>query len=122
MIDLSSLDLREPFRLLQTGSWLLAFICTLYLSGGKQWAASRFVLKMAVSGWASATFAMFILTVNLKADQLFPWGFTWWCAIAPLVMCVSATLLVWFCHSVMRELNKTNNRRASCMIAPPKIN
>jgi hypothetical protein len=120
MIDALQLDLREPFRLIQASFWLLSSLYTIYLSGGRQWSCSRPGLKITVAGWASSAFGMFLLTINLRAEQLFPWGFAWWCALAPIITSVSSTFLVRFCHSVMNELNKTNNRRTSCLITPSR--
>lgn len=117
---MTDLELQELFRVLQAVTWLLAFIVTLALIGGSHWKDSKVFLKLNVAGWTTSTLMMFILTMNLKAHQLFPWGFKPWCAITPIFMCVAATSILWYCNSAMRELNTKNNRRASRLTNPPK--
>lgn len=111
------LDTLDNLKYLQAGTWLLAFLISVYLTGGKHWKGLCLPLKIGVGLWNGACIAEFIIVVNAPAYEIFPWGFSWFYALTPLVVATAVTIVLIHCHRALRELNSKNNRRSSVLIS-----
>lgn len=113
---MTDLAMCEVFKHVQTGIWLICCLVTLALVGTEPWREARPILRINVSLWVAGTLGMFLMTAMLSAEQLFPWGFKWWCGLAPILVCIAGTSILWTCHLAMSEINTKNNRRVSGLV------
>jgi hypothetical protein len=109
-------DLLEGVIHLQTLFWIAGFMVSIYLTGGEHWKNSCTPLRIGVALWNAACIAQAIITLDAPPYEIFPWGFSWFYAVTPLVIVVSVTTVLWYCHKALSELNSKNNRRSSKLL------
>ncbi len=100
---MNDLHLCSLFKTLYSLAWLISFLISLVLIGDKRWIDAKLSLKVGALSWLTGSCYLSVVTTSLSLQELFPKGLTLWTALIPIIMCFSATLLLWYCHCTLTE-------------------
>lgn len=112
---LANITPTEVVTFLQVTLWSISFLVSVLLTGHKHWSGAHFGLKVAVGLWNGACIAEITLALN-ESRKLLSLEASILATVAPLMLCVAGSLILWYCHRALREQNTKNNRRCSLLL------